>query len=121
MLVSPLGTVGFLYALISGISALLFLYVSISNGKKGVNFFIISLISLLVHFSGIEWFLWIGGYNLFDLLLEPIVPLTSYFIGWFIIIIYLSEKYFKKRWIWIAFTIFCAIIFIIARFCMNCL
>ena len=121
MLISPLSSVAFLYALISGIFSVVLFYLAIKIGRKATNIFILAIIFLLVHFSGIEWFLWINDYNLFDLLIEPIVPLTSYFIAWIITIIYLSEKYFKKRWIWVCFILFCAVVFIIARFCMNCL
>jgi len=82
--------IGILYSLISGIAAIFLIYFALQ--KKSEKIFLLALLFLIISWSGIEWALWTAGYNLFTLVFEPIVPLASYFVGWSILVIYLSEK-----------------------------
>jgi hypothetical protein len=111
-------SVGLLYSLISAILTIALIFYSIK--KKSEPIFLISLMFLLISWSGIEWALWLEGYNLFTLVFEPIVPLASYFVGWGIFVIYLSETHFHRR-DWIAFLLINLSIIAIASVCMDCL
>jgi hypothetical protein len=111
-------SVGLLYSLISAILTIALIFYSIK--KKSEPMFLLSLMFLLISWSGIEWALWLEGFNLFTLVFQPIVPLASYFVGWSIFIVYLSEKYFS-RWVWMAFLSIIIAISIVAPMCMDCL
>lgn len=109
---------GLIYALVAGFMSVLLMVYAIE--KKNEPFFVFSLMFLIISWSGIEWALWIKGYNLFELVLTPIVPLASYFVGWTLFVIYVSEKYFKRRY-WVTFLIVVGFFIWISTFCMNCL
>jgi hypothetical protein len=113
-----LSQVGLLYSLIAGILTIALIFYSIKTKSESV--FLISLMFLIISWSGIEWALWSAGHNLFTLVFEPIVPLASYFVGWSILVIYLAEKNFKRR-DWVAFLLVVATIIAIASVCMDCL
>ena len=105
------------YAAVAGIVSALLLYYSMN--KRDERTYIASLAFLLVSWSGIEWGLWLTGTDLFYLVFKPVIPLASYFIAWTCLVIYVSEKYFR-RWHWMAFICMLAFISVIAHFCMNC-
>lgn len=106
------------YAVIAGfMSVLLMLY---AVEKKNDHFFLFSLLFLIISWGGIEWASWLQGYNLFELVFTPVVPLASYFVGWGVFIIYVSEKYFKRRY-WVVALVVVAFFIWISTFCMNCL
>lgn len=110
--------VGLLYSGLAGIMSIALIFYSIK--KKSEEYFLISLAFLIVSWSGIEWYYWLNGQNLFTLVFTPIVPLASYFVLWSGFVIYIAEKHFKRR-DWVAFLAVVGIIIIIAHFCMNCL
>lgn len=109
---------GLIYSIVAGFMSVVLMLYSIE--KKDEHFFVFSLMFLIISWSGIEWALWLQGYNLFQLVLTPIVPLASYFVGWTLFVIFVSEKYFKRRY-WIAFLIVIGFFIWISTFCMNCL
>ena len=86
------------WAIVAGFMSVLLMLYSIE--KKNDHFFLFSLMFLIISWSGIEWALWLKGFNLFEMVLTPIVPLASYFVGWTVFVIYVSEKYFKRKY-WI--------------------
>ena len=109
---------GFIYSLLAGFMSVLLMVYAIE--KKNEYFFVFSLMFLIISWSGIEWALWLKGYNLFEMVFTPIVPLASYFAGWTVFVIFISEKHFRRRY-WIAFLIVLAFFIWISTFCMNCL
>lgn len=110
--------IGLTYAVIAGFMSVLLMLYAIE--KKNDHFFLFSLLFLLVSWGGIEWALWLKGHNLFEMVFTPIVPLAGYFVVWGVFIIYVSEKYFKRRY-WVV-SLLVAVFFIwISTFCMNCL
>ena len=109
---------GLIYSIVAGFTSVLFMVYAIE--KKEDNLFVFSLMFLIISWSGIEWALWLQGHNLFEMVFTPIVPLASYFVGWTIFIIYIAEKYFKRRY-WVAFLIVVGFFIWISTFCMNCL
>lgn len=111
-------TIGLTYSIIAAITSLFFLKLALPTRNE--NMFLLSLLFTLVSWSGIEWALWLLGYNLFDLVLQPIVPLASFFAVWLIAVIYIAERKFKRR-DWVAFAGALVVITIIARLCMDCL
>lgn len=110
-------TIGLLYSFIASVISLYLLDRALKN--KDEITFLFSLLFILVSWSGIEWALWILGHNLFELVLQPIVPLASFFLVWTMFIIYIAETKFKRR-DWILFVGAVAVISIIARLCMDC-
>ena len=110
--------VGLTYSIIAAVFSALFMYLAIQ--KKSERIFIISLILLLVSWSGMEWALWLLGHDLFKLVVEPIVPLATFFLVQTLIVIYLSEKNFRRR-DWIGFVAAIAVLSVIAYFCMDCI
>ncbi len=119
-----LESLGFHYSIISSIlSSLLIifsLYLRDKDYKKAEELFIFGVVFIGISWSGIEWSLYLMGYNLFQLVTMPIFPLLCYFIATSVFIIYLSERYFR-RILWIIFAATAVIISIIAVNCMNCL
>jgi len=111
-------TIGLTYSVIAAMISLYFLGYALR--KKNEKYFLISLLFVLVSWSGIEWALWLLGYNLFHLVLAPIVPLASFFIAWTLLIIYFAETKFKRR-DWVLFLGVVFVIWQIARVCMDCL
>lgn len=109
---------GLIYSVVAGFMSVLLMVYAIE--KKKDHFFVFSLMFLIISWSGIEWALWLKGYNLFQMVFTPIVPLSSYFVGWTVFVIYVSEKYFKRRY-WVAFLIVLGFFIWISTFCMNCL
>jgi hypothetical protein len=109
---------GLTYSIIAGFMSILLLFHSIK--KEDEHYFLFSLMFLIISWSGIEWALWLRGYNLFEMVFVPIVPLASYFAGWTVFIIYTAEKHFKRR-DWIAFLLVLVFFIWISTFCMNCL
>ena len=110
--------IGLTYSIIAAIFSAFFMYLAIQ--KKNERIFIISLILLLVSWSGMEWALWILGHDMFKLVVEPIVPLAAFFLVQTLIVIYLSEKTFKRR-DWVFFVSAIAAVSAIAYFCMDCI
>jgi energy-converting hydrogenase Eha subunit G len=109
---------GFTYSVIAGIMSIALFFWALKNRDETIYLF--SLLFLIVSWSGIEWALWILGYNLFQLVFQPIVPLASYFVAWTLFVIYASEKFFARR-DWILFLLAVLAIIAIAHFCMDCL
>ncbi|MEM5804623.1 MAG: hypothetical protein QXU82_02125 [Candidatus Aenigmatarchaeota archaeon] len=110
---------GFTYALLAGIMACILMTYSIDKKRK--DLYIASLAFLLASWSGLEWGLWMLGYDMFKLVYSPVVPLASFFAVWTGFVIYTSEKVFKERRYWVIFLAILAIIGAIANFCMDCL
>ncbi len=111
-------TVGLTYSIIAALISIYFLDVALKKGSK--DMLLLSLLFVLVSWSGIEWTLWLLGYNLFELVLRPIVPLTSFFVAWTLAIIYIAETRFERKY-WVLFLVLIYIISIIAVNCMDCL
>lgn len=109
---------GYIYALIAGIMSIVLLVLSIQ--RKNDKFFIFSMAFLLVSWSGLEWALFLQGENLFKLVYQPIVPLTSYFLAWTLFVIFIAERYFKRLY-WLLFLTAIAAISVIAHYCFDCL
>jgi len=111
-------TVGLTYSIIAAIFS--FFLLNLAVRKRNEKYFLLSLLMVLASWSGIEWALWLLGYNLFHLVLEPIVPLASFFVAWTLAIIYFAETKFKRR-DWVIFLGIVGVIWLIARVCMDCL
>ncbi|MFQ6088973.1 MAG: hypothetical protein ACE5K0_08755 [Candidatus Methanofastidiosia archaeon] len=109
---------GFVYSVIAGVMSVALFFWALKNRDEKLYLF--SLFFLVISWGGIEWGLWILGYNLFELVFQPIVPLASYFLSWVIFVIYISEKYFERR-DWVLFLTVIFTIILIAHFCMDCL
>lgn len=110
--------IGLIYAVLAGVTAILLMIYAVE--KRDDHLFLFSLMFLIISWSGIEWALWLEGFNLFEMVLTPIVPLSSFFVGWTIFVIYVAERYFRRRY-WIAFLIVLGFFIWISTFCMNCL
>ena len=110
---------GFTFSVLAGIMAAVLMLYSIDKKKKDMYLF--SLAFLIASWGGLEWGLWMLGYNMFQMTYSPIVPLTFFFAVWTGFVIYTSEKVFKNRNYWLGFLIFLILISIVAQFCMNCL
>jgi len=112
------------FSIISAIFSAVFLYhaLNLDDRKEGEKFFIFSILFLIAAFSGIETGLWAGGFDMFELILSPWVPLDFFFGICYFVIFYLSEWYFQNRKIWVAVVLFSLIIFFIAYVlgCMDC-
>ena len=108
------------YSIIAGAMSIALFYLSLTNRELRKPLYIFSLVFLIASWSGIEWALWIAGYNLFELVLFPVVPLDFFFLSWIAFVIWYGE-YIKERKIWIYFIISLVAIYIIATFCMDCL
>jgi hypothetical protein len=109
---------GLTYSIVAGVMSICLLFYAVK--KKDEHYFLFSLMFLIISWSGIEWALWLKGYNLFEMVFVPIVPLASYFVGWTLFVVYIAERHFKRR-DWIAFLLVLAFFIWISTFCMNCL
>ena len=110
--------IGLTYSIIAAVISLFLLNIALKD--KDEKCFLLSLLFVFGSWSGIEWAAWLLGDNLFHLVLEPIIPLASFFLSWTLLIIYLSERRFKRR-DWIGFLVVVFIIWQVARLCMDCL
>jgi len=119
-----LESLGFHYSILSAIlSSFLIIYslfLRDKDYKKAEELFIFGVIFIGISWSGIEWSLYLMGYNLFLLVSMPIFPLLCYFLATSAFVVYISERYYRRR-IWIILAIIAFIISIIAVNCMNCL
>ncbi len=119
-----LESLGYHYSILSAIlSSFLIvysLYLRDKDYKKAEELFIFGVIFIGVSWGGIEWSLYLRGYNLFLLVTRPMFPLLCYFVATSAFIIYLSERYYRRR-VWIIFAIAAILMSIIAVNCMNCL
>jgi hypothetical protein len=111
--------IGMTYSIIAGIMSIALLIYSVH--RKHEHFFLFSLIFLIASWSGLEWALWLRGSNMFHMIFKPIVPFAFYFVAWIALVVYVSEKIFKKRKYWVGFIGVLLIITAIASVCMNCL
>ncbi|MFX0196689.1 MAG: hypothetical protein ACFFCW_11235 [Candidatus Hodarchaeota archaeon] len=113
------------FAIVAAIFSSILLYHSLTIDKKkeGEKFFILSILFMLASFSGIETGLWYDGSDMFKLIISPWVPLDFFFAVCYFTIIYLSERYFQNRKIWVIVVVFSMIIFFIAYVigCMDCI
>ena len=107
------------YATLAGLFSLLMLYQSMTTSEKK-NYYIWFLIFTIASWSGIEWFYWLAGYNMFDLILYPAVPLDFFFLSWIAFAGWYGKK-IKYLGIFKLWIVALAIIFAIARVCMNCI
>jgi len=110
--------VGYSFAIIAGIMAMLLFWLSLTQ-KRAKEFYVFALAFLIASWSGLEFGLWLGGANMFDMILYPAVPLDFFFAAWIAFAVWTGEK-LKQRKIWVAWLVVMAIIFAIARVCMNC-
>ena len=107
------------YSLIAGIMAMGLFYLSYRDRGMKKIFYIFSLVFLIASWSGLEWAYWLMGHNMFDIILAPAVPLDFFFAVWIGFSIWWGEKIGERK-VWIGFLVALAIIFAIARVCMNC-
>jgi len=110
---------GFSYAIIAGIMAVLLFWLTLTQ-KQNKNYYIFALVFLIASWSGLEYGLWLTGNNMFDMILYPAVPLDFFFVAWIAFAVWAGEK-IKQRNVWIVWLVVLAIIFAIARVCMNCI
>ncbi len=119
-----LEVLGFHYSILSSIlSSLLIIYslfLKDKDYKKAEELFIFGVVFIGISWSGIEWSLYLMGYNLFQLVTMPIFPLLCYFLSTSLFVVYVSERYYRRR-IWIIFALVTVLISIVAVNCMNCL
>ena len=119
-----LESLGFHYSILSSIlSSFLIIYslfLRDKDYKKAEELFIFGVVFLGISWSGIEWSLYLMGYDLFQLVTVPIFPLLCYFLSTSLFVIYVSERYYRRR-IWIIFALAAVLVYIIAVNCMNCL
>ncbi|NMC61119.1 MAG: hypothetical protein GYA51_17320 [Candidatus Methanofastidiosa archaeon] len=119
-----LEVLGFHYSILSSIlSSLLIIYslfLKDKDYKKAEELFIFGVVFIGISWSGIEWSLYLMGYNLFQLVTMPIFPLLCYFFSTSLFVVYVSERYYRRR-IWIIFALVTVLISIVAVNCMNCL
>lgn len=115
---------GFHYSILSTIlSSFLIIYslfLKDRDYKKAEELFIFGVVFIGISWSGIEWSLYLMGYDLFQLVSMPIFPLLCYFLSTSLFVIYISERYYRRR-IWIIFALAAVLISVIAVNCMNCL
>ena len=109
----------FSYAIIAGIMAILLFFLALTQ-RKGKPYYVFALIFLIASWSGLEFGLWLSGNNMFDMLLYPAVPLGFFFLTWMAFAGWVGEKLGERR-IFICWLVALAIIFAIARVCMNCI
>jgi len=119
-----LEVLGFHYSILSSIlSSLLIIYslfLKDKDYKKAEELFIFGVVFIGISWSGIEWSLYLMGYNLFQLVTMPIFHLLCYFFSTSLFVVYVSERYYRRR-IWIIFALVTVLISIVAVNCMNCL
>jgi hypothetical protein len=108
----------FSYAIIAGAMAIPLFFMALTQ-KKPRNYYIFALVFLIASWSGLEYGLWLTGNNMFDMILYPAVPLDFFFAAWIAFSIWVGER-IRQRKIWICWLVALAIIFAIARVCMNC-
>jgi hypothetical protein len=110
--------IGFSYGIMAGVMAMLMFYLAMIQKEKR-QYYVFALIFLIASWSGLEYGLWLSGNNMFDMILYPAVPLDFFFAAWITFAVWTGEK-LKQRNIWMAWLVVLAIIFAIARVCMNC-
>ncbi|MEM5814838.1 MAG: hypothetical protein QXD77_03400 [Candidatus Aenigmatarchaeota archaeon] len=110
-------TLGFSYATIAGIMAILLFCLALTQRKR--DYYIFALVFLIASWSGLEYGLWLAGSDMFDMILYPAVPLDFFFVAWIAFAVWTGEK-IKQRRIWQYWLVALAVIFAIARVCMNC-
>ncbi|KYC49576.1 MAG: hypothetical protein AMQ74_01404 [Candidatus Methanofastidiosum methylothiophilum] len=115
---------GFHYSILSSVlSSFLIIYslfLKDKDYKKAEELFIFGVVFIGISWSGIEWSLYLMGYDLFKLVTMPIFPLLCYFLSTSLFVIYVSERYYRRR-IWIIFALAAVLVSIVAVNCMNCL
>jgi len=111
--------VGFSYGIIAGIMARLLFYLTLTQ-KKPRDYYVFALLFLIASWSGLEYGLWLTGNDMFDMILYPAVPLDFFFAAWIAFAVWTGEK-IKQRNVWMVWLVVLAIIFAIARVCMNCI
>ena len=108
------------YSILAGVMSIVLFYLSFTNEKHKKVLYIFSLVFLIASWSGLEWSLWVMGYDMFSLILAPVVPLDFFFLAWIVFAVWYGESIGERK-IWICFLISLAVIFVIARLCMNCI
>lgn len=73
-----------------------------------------------VGFGLVEYAVWIGGENIFEVLFSPNFPLLAYFAVWIGFLIWLFEKR-GKREIWLLLLALLITTVLIAVNCMDCI
>ncbi len=106
-----LAAIGTTWALLSGMFATFCFYLS-SRGKDAVAWYRWALAFLIASWSGLEWALWQLGYDMFALLLHPIMPLDLFFAIWIGFAVWWGEK-LKARRTWQLWTAVLAAIFVV--------
>lgn len=106
------------YSLLTGLFAFYTLHVSMTTKNKKI-FYIWFLVFTIASWSGIEWFYWLSGYDMFNLILYPAVPLDFFFLSWIAFAGWYGKKIMQidifKIWL-----VVLGVIFAVARVCMNC-
>jgi len=110
--------IGFTFGAIAGMMAVLMFYLTVTQ-RQNRNYYIFALIFLIASWSGLEYGLWLTGNDMFDMILYPSVPLDFFFAAWIAFAVWVGEKV-KQRNVWVIWLVVLAIIFAIARVCMNC-
>jgi len=110
--------IGFSFSILAGMMAVLLFWLALTQKKR--DYYIFALVFLIASWSGLEYGLWLTGGNMFDMILYPTVPLDFFFAAWIAFTVWTGEK-LKQRNVWMCWIIALAIIFAIARVCMNCI
>jgi len=107
-----LAQVGLAWALLSGMLVTLCFYLSSKNGKEGISWYRWALAFLIAGWSGMEWALWQDGYDMFALMLKPIMPLNLFFAIFIGFAIWRGEE-LKARKTWQVWMAILAAIFVV--------
>lgn len=110
--------IGFSFSMIAGAMAVLLFYLTLTQKQKR-DYYIFSLLFLTASWAGLEYGMWLTGNDMFDMILYPAVPLDFFFAAWIAFSIWTGERVGQRK-VWITWVIVLAIIFAIARACMNC-
>ncbi len=108
------------YSLLSGVFAIFCFYLSLAYIKYKKEFYVFFLILTTASWSGLEWSFWLMGKNMFDIILYPAVPFDFFFLSWIVIAGWLGERLGQRK-IFMIWLVVLALIFAIARICMNCI
>ena len=108
------------YSILAGVMSIALFYTSFTSEKHRKALYTFSLVFLIASWSGLEWSLWVMGYDMFSLILAPVVPLDFFFLVWIVFAVWYGESIGARK-IWVCFLISLAAIFVIARLCMNCI